>query len=194
MLRSSGNKPVTRPDSTKVSNSPADRAGTKTSHWGASPRSRISKPATASSRLSKGARQRITTSSNGARRKAACSGRFSTHAFGNNPPRNVASNTISTNNEASRQATPSDPSDQRRPPKPRPAQPRETNAKVAPSWDAISARRSLLCKRWIAWAPVWPSSTSNSTRLGRKRNNDTSAAAKNAGKTNKTARRKSRIK
>jgi hypothetical protein len=58
----------------------------------------------------------------------------------------------------------------------------------------MSARRNLLCKRWIAWAPLWPSSTSNSTRLGRKRNNDTSAAAKNAGKTNKTARRKSRIK
>jgi hypothetical protein len=58
----------------------------------------------------------------------------------------------------------------------------------------MSARRNLLCKRWIAWAPLRPSSTSNSTRLGLKRNNDTSAEAKNAGKTNKRASKKSRIK
>jgi hypothetical protein len=58
----------------------------------------------------------------------------------------------------------------------------------------MSARRRLLCNRWIAWAPARPSSTSNSTRLGRKRSSETSAAAKNAGKTNKTASKKSRIK
>ena len=133
MFFSSGNNPVTRPDSTRVSSSPAERAGTSTSHWGARPSRRINRPASASSRLSSGARQRITTSSSGTRRSAEDSGRFNTQALGSKPATNVASNTMLRNKPVSRQATPTDPSDQSRPPRPRPAQPRATRARVAPS-------------------------------------------------------------
>ena len=50
MLRSSGKSPVTRPDSIRVSSSPAESTGTRASHCGASPANR-SRSAESDSRM-----------------------------------------------------------------------------------------------------------------------------------------------